>query len=241
MQSDPYLSVILPAHNEERRIDACLHKMLNYLWSFTNYKFEVIVVANGCTDTTQDIVMKWQEDWPQVRIITIPEAGKGLAVRTGMLAAHGTYRYMADVDLATPPDELHRFLISAQAGGDLVIGYRSASDIGLTRLISHEIWRMLTSAHIPGIHDSQCGFKIFSADAAMKIFPASRLNGYAFDVELLMLARQYRLKIVQMPVPWKDSGGSKVHIFRDSWKMARELLSLRVPPSVPITSVTRQA
>jgi dolichyl-phosphate beta-glucosyltransferase len=222
----PYLSVILPAYNEELRLDNCLRRLTRYLWDYTNYLFEIVVVVNGSTDTTQDIALHWRDYWPQVRVISIPEPGKGRAVKTGMLQATGTYRYMADVDLATPPDQIARFLLSAQAGQDVVIGQRLPQDIGPGRALSHQVWKLLTSPFVPGIHDSQCGFKMFHEDAARKIFAASHLNGYAFDVEVLMLARRYSLKIVQMPVPWKDMAGSKVRLFSDSVKMFRELWKL---------------
>jgi dolichyl-phosphate beta-glucosyltransferase len=221
-----YLSVILPAHNEEQRLPDCLRSLTSYLWDYVNYTFEILVVDNGSTDNTQNVALSWRELWPQVRVISLLEAGKGRAVRTGMLHAVGNFRYMADVDLATPPDQIARFLLSAQAGHDVVIGQRSEDDIGPGRVMSHKVWRHLTRSLIPDIVDSQCGFKMFTADAAMKIFAASHLNGYTFDVELLMLARRYGMKVAQMPVPWKNGDGSQVRVFRDSVKMFRELLLL---------------
>lgn len=227
--SSPYLSVIVPAYNEEHRLQNCLNELTKYLWGYTHYMFEIIVVDNGSTDNTLSIAQRWQEEWPQVRIISTPERGKGLAVRTGMLHANGSYLYMADADLATPAAEIAHFLLTMVNGcQDVVIGVRPEQSIQRHRKLFHDGWQLLTAALVPGMLDSQCGFKMFTANAAYRIFSVAWMNGYAFDMEILMLARKMKMNVCQIPVPWENGAGSKVSPVRDSLRMARELFKLPI-------------
>jgi dolichyl-phosphate beta-glucosyltransferase len=225
----PYLSVIVPAYNEEHRLGTCLRSLTDYLWGYTHYMFEIIVVDNGSTDHTIEVAQNWQEEWPQVRIISIPERGKGRAIRTGMLHANGSYLYMADADLATPATEIPHFLLTMVNGcQDVVIGVRPEQTIEKKRKLFHHGWQLLTAALVPGILDPQCGFKLFTATAAYRLFSASWFNGFAFDVEILMLARKMGMTIGQIPVPWENGAGSKVSPMRDTLGMAKELFKLPI-------------
>jgi len=225
--SKPYLSVIVPAYNEEKRIDSCLEGLTAYLWNYTYFKFEIIIVDNGSTDNTLEVACRWKEHWPQLRILSIPERGKGAAIREGMLAAHGHFRYMADVDLSTPACEIARFLHWIYGlGNDIVIGSRTMAKMTPARWMFHKGFQMTTRMLLPGIRDTQCGFKMFSDRAAMEIFPNVKTTGLAFDVEVLHLARLKGFKIIEIPVPWIENSGSVIRPVRDGISMLGDLIRI---------------
>jgi dolichyl-phosphate beta-glucosyltransferase len=228
----PYLSIILPAYNEERRLPACLDRLTARLWNYTHYKSEIIIVENGSTDRTMDIAYRWCLDWDMVRKpIHIDQASKAAAVRTGMLAAKGEYILMADVDLSTPPEEFPRFLDLARLGPyDVVIGSRALPGSKVTqsprRAFIGKIFRLLTGLVLPGIPDTQCGFKLFTHAAAMDLFANLKTRSMAFDVEILLSARRRGYSIAQLPVTWTENADSRVHLVRDSISMARDVYRL---------------
>lgn len=226
MITKPYLSVIIPAHNEEGRLDTCLYKLMPHV---TRYHCEIIVVNNGSTDHTHDACDVLQGMYRPLRVIHLEQRGKGLAVRTGMLAATGRYRYMCDVDLSTPAKEIHRFIEKARVF-DVVIGSReldrSTVQTSLKRRMIGRVFHSFVSGLLPDIQDTQCGFKIFRDDAAMRIFEECEIDSLAFDVEALYLARLHGYSVHEMPVTWAQDMDSRVRLVDDSLIMLRDVIGL---------------
>jgi dolichyl-phosphate beta-glucosyltransferase len=213
----PWLSVVVPAYNEARRITPTLLSALLYLRE-RRAPFEILVVDDGSRDDTGRVVEEFAAEHPEVRLLSLPHnMGKGAAVRTGARAAEGAWILVDDADGATPVVELERLVAAAARGADVAIGSRAlaAPDVGierrLVRAVTGRIFAFLVNAlAVPGIADTQCGFKLFRRDAAAFVFGRQRLDGFAFDVELLYLARRGGYRIDEVPVNWMNVAGSKV-------------------------------
>jgi dolichyl-phosphate beta-glucosyltransferase len=212
----PFLSVVVPAYNEESRIGSCIDRLRQALPDLVP-SWEIVVADDGSRDRTRAVVAAEVERDARIRLIELPHRGKGEAVRRGLLAAHGEWRYIADADLATPPDNLPRFLAyTKEPDTALVIGSREAP--GSKRLderwIRHWIGRFFNwfvrLLVVPGISDTQCGFKLFSARAVDLICPYLTIQGFAFDVEMLALARRANLSIREVGVTWDGNQESRV-------------------------------
>ncbi|MEK7874397.1 MAG: dolichyl-phosphate beta-glucosyltransferase, partial [Chloroflexota bacterium] len=214
-----FLSVVIPAYNEERRIGATLLDVAEYL-ERQPYSSETLVVDDGSSDGTAGVVEQCAREHPQVRLLRAPHGGKGHAVKTGMLAATGEYRFLCDADLSMPILELGKFLPPRLTDYDIAIGSREASGarrIGepLARHVAGRVFNLFVRmAAVPGIQDTQCGFKCFRAEAAQALFPLQRLPGFAFDVEVLFLARRAGLRVVEVPIEWWYRAESKVSPLR---------------------------
>ena len=230
--SDCFLSIVFPAHNEEKRLPRTLEQTAAFLQA-QPYSAEIIVVENGSTDRTLAVAEEHAARLPMLRVIYEEQRGKGRAVRRGMLAARGKYRFFCDVDLSMPITEINRFFPPQLEGAEIVIASREAP--GSVRYnepaYRHTTGRvfnwMVKTLALPGIEDSQCGFKCFSASAAEALFPLQTIMGWSFDVELLYAARRRGLRIVELDIPWYFNPDSKVHVLRDSWRMFWDLLSIR--------------
>ncbi|HOU45057.1 MAG TPA: glycosyltransferase family 2 protein [Anaerolineaceae bacterium] len=230
--SDCFLSIVFPAHNEEKRLPRTLEQTAAFLQA-QPYSAEIIVVENGSTDRTLAVAEEHAARLPMLRVIHEEQRGKGRAVRRGMLAARGEYRFFCDVDLSMPITEINRFFPPQLEGAEIVIASREAP--GSVRYnepaYRHTTGRvfnwMVKTLALPGIEDSQCGFKCFSAPAAEALFPLQTIMGWSFDVELLYAARRRGLRIVELDIPWYFNPDSKVHVLRDSWRMFWDLLSIR--------------
>jgi dolichyl-phosphate beta-glucosyltransferase len=213
----PWLSVVVPAYNEARRIAPTLLSALLYLRE-RGAPFEILVVDDGSRDDTGRVVEEFATEHPEVRLLSLPRnTGKGAAVRAGARAAEGAWILVDDADGATPVVELERLVAAAARGADVAIGSRAlaAPDVGverrLVRAVTGRIFAFLVNAlAVPGIADTQCGFKLFRRDAAAFVFGRQRLDGFAFDVELLYLARRGGYRIEEVPVNWMNVEGSKV-------------------------------
>lgn len=228
----PLLTIIIPANNEALRLPNMLERAEAFVRA-QSYPCEVLVVENGSKDDTAAIARAWQERLPELRVLSLEEAGKGIAVKVGMLAARGAYRYMADTDLSVPLEEIPRFLEALQAGAQVAIGSREAPG---ARRIGEPIYRywggrifnlMVRSWVLPGINDTQCGFKCFSAEAAEALFPLQTMNGWSFDVEVLAAALENGYRIQEIPVTWTYGSGSRVQPLRDAVALVRELWKIR--------------
>ncbi|MEW6542301.1 MAG: dolichyl-phosphate beta-glucosyltransferase [Nitrospirota bacterium] len=230
------LSVVIPAYNESARIAPYLAGITAY-FSRRHVPYEVLVVDDGSTDGTASLVEKFGTDEPAVRVIRLARnSGKGCAVRTGMLQARGALRLMADADGATPIQEWERLEAAIRDGADLAIGsrplaYRDPRYTVLVRrhrsLLGNLFNRVVQRLGVPGIADTQCGFKLFRAAVAQALFSVARIDGYGFDLELLYVAQRRGYRIAEVPINWADQPGSKVRVLRDGLRMFRELLAVR--------------
>ena len=230
--STPFLSIIIPAHNEAERLPSSLEAVKRFISSLP-FETEVIVVENNSSDATAEIVREWMKTMPQLRLISLAQPGKGNAIRSGMLAAQGDYRIMADADFSMPVEEIRKFLSGGKPLAPVAIASREAPGskrIGepfyrhLIGRVYNFLVRMLV---LPGLQDTQCGFKCFSAEAARAIFPLQRLEGWSFDVEVLTIARQLGFEIKQVPITWHYQPGSRMHLLGDSLQMAKDLFTIR--------------
>jgi len=228
------LSVIIPAFNEESRLPPYLSSIIGYLEQ-RGGGWEVIVVDDGSRDATQAVVRAVMATCPSVRLIPLGENhGKGAAVRAGMLAATGALRLFCDADGATPIVELQRLERALSAGADIAIGSRAIRGRD-TRVEGTLHRKVIGTAYnwlvrlivVPGVHDTQCGFKLFRGDVAERVFAAQRLSGFGFDVETLFLARKCGYVLREVPVNWRDRPGGKVRLLRDSIRMFLDLVKLR--------------
>ncbi len=232
-QEAAFLSVVIPTYNEEPRLAESLEKVAAFLLS-QPYAYEVLVVENGSTDHTLEIARSYAGKYPFMRVIEEKQKGKGRAVRAGMLAARGQYRFMCDADLSMPIEELPRFLPPLSSNAEIVIASREAEGairynepehrhIG-GRLINFAIKLLI----LPGLDDTQCGFKSFTAAAAEDLFSIQTLTGWSFDIELLFVARRRGYTIHELPIPWYYSPHSHVNPVKDALKMAFDILKVRL-------------
>lgn len=227
------LSIIIPAFNEARRLPDTLQQLQRFLAS-RPWAWELRVVDDGSTDETASVVASLSNREPRIVLQREPHRGKGGAVRAGMLRATADFRFLCDADLSMPPSELPRFLPPLAPAFDVAIGSREGA--GARRV--GEPWRRHVTGRVfnwaiqllavPGISDTQCGFKMFTAAAAEQIFPRVTLDGWAFDVEALALARALGMRIVQVPIEWHHRSESQVSVTRDAWPMLVDVWRVRV-------------
>jgi len=209
------LSIIVPAYNEEARLGKSLPVILEYLRQ-QPYTWELLVVNDGSRDRTEQVARECCGH--QVRVITnSPNRGKGYSIRRGMLEARGKWRLFSDADLSTPISELDKFWPFTRQGYDVVIGSRALPDSDLEvrqprsrELIGRVFNTIVQTFLVPGLADTQCGYKLFSAAAAEAVFSRQTLHGFAFDVEILVLAHRLGYRIKEVPVRWINDPGSKV-------------------------------
>ena len=229
-------SIVIPAFNEEGRIGATLERTLAYFAERPECRVEVLVVDDGSTDGTANLVASWQERSRHVRLLSHDRnMGKGWAVRTGMLAADGEYVLFMDADGSTDIAEIEKLSQALDGGADIAIGSRdtAGSDIlkhqpMLREALGKLFNRVVQVLAIPRIGDSQCGFKLFPNSAIEPLFNRQTVRGWSFDVEILFLAQKMKFKIAEVPVEWTDFPGSKVNPVRDAFKTVWELLKLRL-------------
>lgn len=230
--SKPFLSIVIPAHNEEQRLRPSLEKIDSFLKE-QSYTSEVIVIENGSTDATLSVAYAAVEEMPGLKVLQVEGRGKGLAVKHGMLAALGEYRFMCDADLSMPIEQVNRFLPPQLGSVDIAIGSREIP--GAHRYeepaYRHFIGRIFNTLVrwlvLPGLQDTQCGFKCFSAKVVEDVFPMQTLGGMSFDAEVLFIARKRGYVIQEIPIDWIFNPDSRVRLIQDSLKMAFDLLAIR--------------
>jgi len=222
-----YLSIIIPAHNEEKRLPKTFYAIDKYL-KRQKYKAEVLVVENGSKDRTVAVTEEFAKKQKYIKLIIVKTRGKGLAVKAGMLAAKGEYRFICDADLSMPIEELAKFL-PPESDSDLAIGVREgkgAKRVGepAKRHIIGRIFNLFIKLSIlPGFEDTQCGFKMFKAEAAEKLFKIQKLNGIGFDIELIFLAKKAGYTIKEVPITWYFDPDSRIKLFKDSLRAIIEV------------------
>jgi dolichyl-phosphate beta-glucosyltransferase len=228
---------VIPAYNEAGRIGGTLKVTIEYLGRVSP-ESELIVVNDGSTDATPAIVREAFSTAGPIKTRLIehyPNRGKGAAVRRGMLASRGQLRVMCDADCSMPPEQLPRLLAPIIAcDSEIAIGSRyvegAKSDIKQPRyrvLWSRLCNKVIQRSLVPGVRDTQCGFKAFTAEAARDLFGRGRIDGWAFDLEILALARRRGFAIAEIGVEWSDDGRSRVNPLKDMWKVIREALTIR--------------
>lgn len=231
-EDTPFLSIVIPALNEEERLPTTLEQVFDFLGR-QDYTAEVLLVENGSTDRTLEIAQDFSRGHPSLHALHEAQRGKGRAVRRGMLEARGEYRFICDADLSMPIGQLSRFLPPQLHDVDIAIGSREASGSvrykePFNRHLSGRVFNALIHLLVlPGLQDTQCGFKCFTAAAAQDIFPRLTLTGWSFDVEALFIARRHGYRIVEIGIPWYFNAQSKVSLVRDSLRMATDLLAIR--------------
>ena len=214
-----YLSVIVPAYNEEKRITNTLLEIGQYL-SQQNFDYEIIVVNDGSEDKTTEVVENLKYKIKNLNIISNEKnCGKGYVVRQGLIEAKGDYRLFIDADNSTSIKEFNKFL-PFLTNFDIIIGSRSVKESEIViaqpfyRKFLGNIFRLISQTFIGlwGISDSQCGFKLLTSKTVKDVLPRCKINGWSFDAEMLIIAQKLGYKIKEIPVVWKDDKKSKVKI-----------------------------
>jgi glycosyltransferase involved in cell wall biosynthesis len=226
------VSIVVPAFNEASRIGSTLDDLAAFLGR-QPWRWEIRVVDDGSADGTCEVVADRQRRQANIVLQREPHRGKGGAVKAGLLAAGSRFRFICDADLSMPVTELPRFLPPALSGFDVAIGSREG--VGARRVgepvVRHVAGRIFNYAvqrlTVPGINDTQCGFKMFTAAAVEAIFPRVTVDGWAFDIEVLSIARARGLRIVEVPIEWHYRRASQLSLVRDGISMFRELLRIR--------------
>ncbi len=234
--NEPELSIIIPAFNEEGRLPETLPRLARFC-NALRFGWEVLLVVEKGADRTEEIARAAAAGLPSFHVLeTGVHRGKGYAVRRGMLAARGAVRLFMDADLSVPPATVQTFLdyLAQNPGVDVLIGSRKHPQSRIVRRQSPLRERMGEGFNhllrlVAGVpwRDTQCGFKAFRRSAAEALFARQRSDGFAFDVELLLLARKLGYTVEEHPVEWTNSPESHVHILRDSVRMAADVLRIR--------------
>jgi dolichyl-phosphate beta-glucosyltransferase len=228
----PFLTIVIPAHNETLRLPDTLNEVVRFVKA-QKYITELLVVENASTDDTYDLAMQICKGIPQARVLQEPVKGKGQAVKRGMLAARGEYCLIFDADLAMPVSEIPKFLPPALIDCDISIASREAR--GAQRynepLYRHLIGRvfnfLVRILVLPGLQDTQCGYKCFRSSVIEAVFKRQSMTGWAFDVELLAIARQQGFSLKEVPIEWYYGPHSRMRMFVDAPKMFTDLLAIR--------------
>ncbi|MBI5327115.1 MAG: glycosyltransferase family 2 protein [Deltaproteobacteria bacterium] len=231
----PYLSIVIPAYNEETVIENTLKEVVKYLEE-KSFFYEVVVVCDGCKDKTAMLAVEIAKKNNKVRVIDRKaNMGKGFSVREGCLEARGDYVIFTDADLSTPIQEIEKLLKCLQEDYDIAIGSRALkeSDIQI-----HQPWYRETMGKtfnlfvqtiaMKGIKDTQCGFKGFKKEVIRKVFPRQTINGFGFDVEVLYIAGKFGYKIKEVPIHWLNRKESKVNPLTHSLQMMTDLIRIRI-------------
>jgi dolichyl-phosphate beta-glucosyltransferase len=232
MDQTPFLSIIIPALNEEQRLSATLEQLISFVKA-RDFVTEVIVVDNASSDRTKQIIMEFSSGHPFIKYMYEPTRGKGAAVKTGIMAGRGDYMLMCDADLAVPIDEVVKLLPPRLKGNYIAIGSREVKGARrynepfyrhLMGRVFNFIVRMLI---IPSLKDTQCGFKCFQRAFAHELFALCTISGWSFDVEILYIATLKGYRIVEVPVNWYYGEQSKINPAQDTLHMLKEILLIR--------------
>lgn len=229
----PFLSIVIPAHNEEDRLPNTLEKIYKFLET-QDFLCEVIIVENGSSDHTLELAQEFAQSRPTLRVLQEQKRGKGNAVKRGMLEAHGDYRFICDADLSMPIEELLKFIPPALQQFDIAIASREApgavryNEPPYRHIGGRAVNFIIQLLILPGLNDTQCGFKCFRADIAEAIFRQQTLAGWSFDIEILYLARRKKFIINEIPIHWYFDADSKVSAVRDAVRMISDIFRIHL-------------
>ncbi len=227
---NPSLSIIIPAHNEQNRLPGTLEQIFRFLEQ-QSFSSEVIVVENASADETLALAQNFARQHANLRVLQ-SRKGKGTAVQHGMLNAKGEYRFMCDADLSMPVEEIVKFIPPKLENFDIAIASREAKGAVRYNEPSYRHWGgrginlMIQTLILPGLNDTQCGFKCFRAAVAEDIFRQQTLPGWSFDIELLYIARRRGYRIVEVPIHWYHFSDSKISAFRDALRMIQDIFRI---------------
>jgi dolichyl-phosphate beta-glucosyltransferase len=227
-----FLSIIIPAHNEEHRLPPTL-KTVDAFLERQPHSSEILVVENGSQDLTAVVTDAFAADHPRVRLLREHGRGKGLAVRAGMLQAAGQYRFICDADLSMPIEELPKFLPPALSNYDIAIGSREApgahrfNEPSFRHIQGRVFSELVKRLALPGFEDTQCGFKCFRGEAAADLFSVQVFEGMSFDVEVLYIARKRGYRVLEVPIDWYYRSESRVQPLADPLRMLADILRIR--------------
>lgn len=227
---NPFFSIVIPAHNEQNRLPGTLEQIFRFLEQQT-FPSEVIVVENKSADKTYEIAQKFAEQHANLRVLQ-SKKGKGAAVQYGMLNAKGEYRFMCDADLSMPVEEIVKFIPPKLQDFDIAIASREARGAVRYNEPPYRHWGgrginfIIQTLILPGLNDTQCGFKCFRAEVAEDIFKRQTLPGWSFDIELLYIARRHDYRIVEIPIHWYHFNDSKVSALRDALQMIQDIFRI---------------
>ncbi len=228
----PYLSIIIPAYNEEDRLPRTLPQVVHFIEA-QSYDVEVIIVNNNSQDRTRQIADELAAEKPYIRVLDEPIQGKGAAVRAGMMAGKGEYLLIADADLSMPITETVKFLPPQIEPYDVAIGSREVEgakrfDEPLYRHFMGRVFNLIVRVlAVPGFQDTQAGFKCFHRERMREILDRQTIDGWAFDVEMLYIAQQLGQKIVEVPINWHYRPNSRINPLQDSYNMFVEVWGIR--------------
>ncbi len=233
-ENDVYLSIVIPAYNEEKRIGNTLDNIINYL-NKKDYKSEIIVVVDGSTDSTMNVIKEFGSKDSRIKATENKiTRGKGYSVKKGILETRGKFALFTDADLSTPINEVEKLIHWLEKGYDVAIGSRSLKDSQVeihqpfVRESMGKIFNKIMSLLVcKGFKDTQCGFKCFKRQVINKIFSRQIIKGFAFDVEIILIAERHGFRVKEVPVRWLNSPHSKVNIIRDPLIMFCDLLRIK--------------
>jgi dolichyl-phosphate beta-glucosyltransferase len=234
LKQNTFISVVIPAYNESRRISPTLEKIYAYLKGHS-WQFEIIVIDDASTDDTKTVLQQIQDRLPLIQYLSSPppNKGKGHAVRQGVAASRGEIVLISDADLSTPVEDIEKLLVHLDQGYDVVIGSRGLKDSDVRvrqpffRIAMGKTFNKLVRLMVlEDFRDTQCGFKLFRGACAREIFRQSTIRRFAFDVEILSLAKKRGCKIREVPITWLNSPESKVDPIRDSFQMLTDIFRL---------------
>lgn len=227
----PLLSIVIPAHNEEFRLPHTLEQVFAFLQA-QDYSTEVVIVENGSHDRTYEIAQSFARQYANCRVLQEQTPGKGLAVKKGMLAARGEYRFMCDADLSMPIAEVNRFIPPLLKDVEIAIASRETpgavryNEPEYRHLGGRAINLVIRLLALPGLNDTQCGFKCFRGHIAEDIFSCQTLTGWAFDIELLYIARRRGYRVREIPIPWYFNPDTKLSPIWDALKMVLDIFTI---------------
>ncbi len=236
-----YLSILIPAYNEEKRLPDTLEAVADYLKK-RDFSHELLVVDDGSRDQTRDVVREFAQTRPWVRLVSYDDdagkplnRGKGFAIRAGVEAAVGRDILFSDADLSTPIEDMERLLPPISRGDcDIAIASRALPESNLAvhqpkhrELMGRTFNKIVQLLAVPGVQDTQCGFKAFRGDVAKRLFALAQIEGFGFDPEILFLASKYGYRTREIPVTWRHCDNSRVNPLTAPISMLRELLEIR--------------